>query len=160
MVSLRDVARCVKVYRWFGEHLAASTTDAIQWTLEDFFSCKSAAREHVRMAVILSIAYCYHARLPRDERRQFCKHLEDAYKQLQAPLPSTVSQRPAGASNFFGFDLSPWYAERYGPRCQWLKIDSGGFNQACSSAGRAERPLSPGTARRLCARCRSSSWSR
>lgn len=73
VVSLRDVARCVKVYRWFGEHFASR---AESWTLEDFFSVKGKARHHIRQAVILSLGYCYHARLPRDERRQFRKHLQ------------------------------------------------------------------------------------
>lgn len=41
------------------------------------------SRTQVRAAVILSLAYCYHARLPREERRQFCKHLEDAWRHLQ-----------------------------------------------------------------------------
>ncbi len=63
VVSLRDVARCVKVYRWFGEHFASRNEGA--FTLDEFFSVKKKAEPFVRQAVFLSLAYCYHARLPR-----------------------------------------------------------------------------------------------
>jgi RZ type zinc finger domain/AAA domain (dynein-related subfamily) len=84
VVSLRDVARCVKVYRWFAEHLVGMT-DSV-FTLEDFYAVRKNARPYVRQAAILSLAYCYHARLPRDDRNEFCDSLEERYKELQKPL--------------------------------------------------------------------------
>jgi hypothetical protein len=37
------------------------------------------ARRAVRDAVIMSIAYCYHSRLPRDERAELRERLTDAW---------------------------------------------------------------------------------
>jgi len=97
VVSLRDVARCLRVYRWFGEHFASRNN--APWTLEDFCSVKPNATSHIRKAVILSLSYCYHARLPRDHRRQFRKHVCDAWKNLQVPIREG---RPyAGSYGFF-----------------------------------------------------------
>ncbi len=66
--SLRDVDRCAKIFRWFGVHLASEFGESEGWTLEDFLNIQSIAHRHIRIAVILSIAYCYHARLDRTRR--------------------------------------------------------------------------------------------
>mmetsp|Transcript_18625 Transcript_18625/g.33707 ORF Transcript_18625/g.33707 Transcript_18625/m.33707 type:complete len:90 (+) Transcript_18625:3-272(+) len=56
--SLRDVRRCVDIFRWFGEHFYQNRQPRETWDLEDFFGVKHNARRVVRKAVILSLAYC------------------------------------------------------------------------------------------------------
>jgi MoxR-like ATPase len=85
--SLRDVARCIKVFRWFGEHFAKTQT---KWTLADFFSAKPAARRHIRSAMFMSLAYCYHSRLPRSERAMLRMRIADAWRGLQKPPTRTA----------------------------------------------------------------------
>lgn len=55
VVSLRDVARCVRVYRWFGEHFTKQSKNG--WSLEDFFSVKPKVRSPV-FAFRVLIAAC------------------------------------------------------------------------------------------------------
>jgi hypothetical protein len=91
--SLRDVARCIKVYRWFGEHITKQEEKKgahQQFSRIDFFSVKPKARRAVRDAVIMSIAYCYHSRLPRDERAELRERLTDAWADLQVPPSYTT----------------------------------------------------------------------
>ena len=139
VVSLRDVARCLKVYRWFGEHFATNNEEHMDWTLKDFFAVRKNARPYVRQAVILSLAYCYHARLPREERRQFCRHVGDAYQHLQLPLDGDDDRgrgrggrrgrNNGGRNRGFGGFFSMFWGPRYGPRSTWLDIDAKCFDE-------------------------------
>lgn len=122
VASLRDVARCVKVYRWFGEHLhaneaqeppAATLSRAAQrnaaaaaWDMDDFFAVRPCAHDAIRRATVLALAYCYRARLPRDERRELVGAVTEAWRQLQL-----AAQQPGGWRTF----------EPYRARCRWLK---------------------------------------
>lgn len=121
VVSLRDVARCVLVFTWFGKHYACRQNNP--FTLEDFFSVKENARPWVRRAAILSLAYCYHARLPGDQRTAFRKTIQSRWDEMQKPLPPTSSQLQFRNEwlNFGG------RAEQFGPRAAWLKIDATSF---------------------------------
>ena len=86
--SLRDVARCIKVYRWFGEHITLQEEakgDSKAFSRIDFFAVKPPARRAIRDAVIMSIAYCYHSRLPRDARAMLRAELADTWSDLQVP---------------------------------------------------------------------------
>lgn len=86
--SLRDVARCIKVYRWFGEHFAETQTT---WTKADFFSAKPAARRHIRQAMFMSLAYCYHSRLPRSERTMLRMKIAEKWRSMQVPATRTAT---------------------------------------------------------------------
>ena len=90
--SLRDVARCISVYRWFGEHFSTAPASGSKpdWTMADFFSVNAKAREHVRAAVIMSLAYCYHSRLPREQRMLLRHALADAWMAMQVPARTTA----------------------------------------------------------------------
>ena len=52
--SLRDVARSVTVFRWFGAHLQA--TEGAGWDMEDFRGARQPAHKAIRKAAILAIA--------------------------------------------------------------------------------------------------------
>jgi len=135
VVSLRDVARCVKVFRWFGDHFAKQ--NAGPWSVEEFFNVKPSAQPHVRQAVVLSLAFCYHARLPREQRDNFRKCLEDGYAAMQKPI-DMKQQRRSPAANRGRYDqresaqirardaFDRFHAQsgkpKYGPRCQWLDM--------------------------------------
>ena len=116
-VSLRDVARCVKVYRWFGEHFVSRSKSGVN--LEDFFSVKKNARKEVRKAVILALAYCFHARLPRDERKQYRACVYEAWRALQR------NNRGGGF----------WWLRRQKAKCSWLRLESTTFIQVCVVRG-------------------------
>ena len=96
--SLRDVARCIKVYRWFGEHFAAfqeaekhpGDKEKTMWSMADFFSCGHKARQHIRSAVVMSLSYCYHSRLPREQRMLLRHALTDAWEGMQIPPRTTA----------------------------------------------------------------------
>jgi hypothetical protein len=87
--SMRDVNRCLTVYRWFGLNFKkmgvkfspsvkdrpdsprSSGGDKDATPAAKFFACDESAREVIKSAVICSLAYTYQARLPRDMRRDF-----------------------------------------------------------------------------------------
>ena len=81
--SLRDVSRCVVVYRWFGEHFAAGALDETNFTVEEFFSADPKARPWIKKSMVMALAYCYHARLPREERERLLQRLAQSYAELQ-----------------------------------------------------------------------------
>jgi hypothetical protein len=64
--SLRDVQRCMKVYDWFGSHFADVAGEEV--TKHEFLSVQPNAQRHINSAIVLSLAFCYQARLPRAER--------------------------------------------------------------------------------------------
>jgi energy-coupling factor transporter ATP-binding protein EcfA2 len=84
--SLRDVARCIQVYRFFGEHFAKTQTT---YSMEDFFLAKPAARRHIRSAMFMSLAFCYHSRLPRSERLLLRMRISDTWRDMQVPPTRT-----------------------------------------------------------------------
>jgi hypothetical protein len=121
VVSLRDVARCIKVYRWFGEHFAGASQERVPWTMQSFFSVEKEAQIGVRQAVIMALSYCFMARMPGDDRRAFRTHISDTWTRLQTVLERPAYQAPAwGAS--FGWFMN-YSQPEYGPRCTWLELE-------------------------------------
>lgn len=138
--SLRDVSRCMKVFMWFGEHLANTVGGDEGWTLEDFFSVKATAgsahrnaqitpkiQRAVRRAVILSLAYCYHARLPRQERKLLVNTLTQKWRSLQ------TYQYPTGGYGG-GYGAGANFYNR--PKCTWLNLDARSFIQVLEETQR------------------------
>lgn len=80
-VSLRDVERCVRVFRWFHEHsetLLAQRGDARGDVEED----------PVLWALVLAVGVCYHASLEQQKsyRKAICRVLPQPYNDSQAVL--------------------------------------------------------------------------
>jgi hypothetical protein len=70
--SMRDVVRCIKVYRWFLKHFAETSKRGKKggkFTMQDQLALKEKTRTFIYEAVVLSLAYCYQARLPREDRK-------------------------------------------------------------------------------------------
>ncbi|XP_066472974.1 E3 ubiquitin-protein ligase RNF213 isoform X2 [Tiliqua scincoides] len=64
-ISLRDVERCVEVFKWFYSH-----SNLLMRHLEKYLAEKKTAKEHVRKdaviwSLVLSVGVCYHASLER-----------------------------------------------------------------------------------------------
>jgi hypothetical protein len=130
--SLRDVRRCCHVFKFFGAHFHKNKAKGESWELADFWGVKPAARSVVRKAAILSLAFCYHARLPREERTVLVKAVCEAWRKLQV---ATYSYSPApkatrGGSGFYGSGAAGFYGGGYldqQSKCEWLKLEAGAF---------------------------------
>jgi hypothetical protein len=96
--SLRDVSRCVIVYRWFGEHFAAGQLDETNFTVEEFFSADAKARPWIKRSMVMALSYCYHARLPHEERERLLHRLVDSYGELQRNVQQQQEQQPQGGA--------------------------------------------------------------
>ncbi len=73
----------------------------------EFFHVKPVAHRGLRSCVIISLAYCYYARLPRAERVIFVDVICGRWQELQ-----TVQSR---------------CAPDHGTKCRFLKLDPDGF---------------------------------
>jgi energy-coupling factor transporter ATP-binding protein EcfA2 len=124
VVSLRDVSRVVKVYKFFAQHFAVR--GGMSCTLEEFFSVAKAARVFIRQAVILSLAFCYEMRLPRELRKQLRNTVEAAWKNCQR------NQRGGGIIRFQGMFLNNFPSMR----CYWLELSSDTFHSVLFDAQR------------------------
>ena len=140
VVSLRDVARCVKIFRWFGEFFARNigAKAAVPWSVSDFFSVKEVCRDYIRRAMLMSMAYCYYARLGGDERKGYGVALQRKYLKLQEPI---------------GYVTMGWYrvvrVPKYGPRCTWLDLNAQMFGSTVDKVMRSfvrHIELDPGVA--------------
>jgi E3 ubiquitin-protein ligase RNF213 len=123
--SLRDVSRCVQVFIWFGEHLANTVGCQEGWTLADFFNIKPKAQKYLRKVLILSLAYCYHARLPREERRVLVNTITNKWRSFQINIPN-----PHYAHlNPYGVLGAPASSPLTKPKakCRWLNLDFSSF---------------------------------
>jgi E3 ubiquitin-protein ligase RNF213 len=120
--SLRDVSRCLQIFIWFGEHLANTTGLQEGWNLSDFFNIKPKAQKHIRKVLILSLAYCYHARLPRDERRILVNTITNKWRSFQIHINNSMYPH-----NTFGLlgSSTPYFAPR--AKCRWLNLDYSSF---------------------------------
>ncbi|XP_036924176.1 E3 ubiquitin-protein ligase RNF213 isoform X2 [Sturnira hondurensis] len=86
-VSLRDVERCVKVFRWFHEH--SETLLSQQGTAVHACHAHGDFEEDpVLWALVLAIGVCYHASLERQEsyRKAICRCLPQPYDDSKAVL--------------------------------------------------------------------------
>lgn len=128
--SLRDVARCMKVFIWFAENFAKTKGINERWTLEDFYTLKPKAQNYVRKAVILSLSYCYHARLPRVERRTLVNAITNKWRSFQV-----VNTPPVLGGMGFGYGVNyggvggnaAYWANYYRAKCRWLNLDFSAF---------------------------------
>merc|ERR1711915_721312 len=76
VVSLRDITRACRVFKWFLRYYSQLKGDYIPPADEvdrgaEFLEINAQMRPHLRTAVVLSLAYTYHARLSYDHRRLF-----------------------------------------------------------------------------------------
>lgn len=122
--SLRDVARCIKVYRWFGEHFAKTQT---MYSMSDFFTAQPAARRHIRSAMFMSLAFCYHSRLPRDERALLRVRLADTWRAMQVP-----PRRTHAGWQIAGVDY-----------CTWLNLTPPNFEDVLNEVRSDPRTYAP-----------------
>eukprot|EP00466_Bigelowiella_natans_P005499 jgi/Bigna1/142947/aug1.74_g17655 len=128
VVSLRDVARCVKIFRWFGEFFAKSVgaKAAVPWTTADFFNVEERTRDHVRRAMLMSLAYCYYARLGQRDRKGYGAKLQEVYLKLQEPIGYV-------SIGFWNMRRVP----KYGPRCTWLDLNARVFGKTVDEVMRS-----------------------
>ncbi|KAM6164698.1 E3 ubiquitin-protein ligase RNF213 [Rhynchocyon petersi] len=87
-VSLRDVERCVRVFRWFYDH-----SEMLLAKLESFLPKSSAVkmtfpRNPVLWSLVQAIGVCYHASLEKKElyRKAICKCLPEPYDESKVLL--------------------------------------------------------------------------
>ena len=130
--SLRDVSRCITVFIWFGEHLSRTVGVHEQWDIGDFFSLNPSScstveavevtrrvQRAVRRAVISSLGYCYHSRLPREERGVLVETLTKRWRSLQFVAKT---KKRFGIMNFD--DIL-----RKHSKCTWLSLDPHSFSK-------------------------------
>jgi hypothetical protein len=139
VVSLRDVTRCLKVFYWFGDYFCSNQREGKEqkdsFTKEDFFSVKPNAHRFVRQALVLALSYCYHARLPRKERKDFREKMEEAFVRFAKP-------KRFDNENLFGNTaimnkrrraicdaLRDKLAIKCLPKCEWVNMSAQGFHQ-------------------------------
>ena len=148
--SLRDVRRCCAVFKFFGEHFDRNRIGSERWTLADFYALRPRARAVVRKALVLSLAFCYHARLPRTERGTLVQAICGSWRELQvttttrdasAAATSTYAYAGAGAgglarATFGRSSLSShrgWghavagHVNHQASKCEWLQLEVTGF---------------------------------
>jgi hypothetical protein len=93
VVSMRDIARAARVFKWFltqyfrlrGEENIAVTID------EDgvmTLPITPDTKPHLRNAVILTLGYCYHARLNRDQRWGYRSRICTTWSKMLPERPS------------------------------------------------------------------------
>jgi hypothetical protein len=71
VVSMRDIARAAKVFKWFLKYytkLKGMVSPAISDDTAMKIQITPELKPHLRSAVILTLGYCYHARLNRNHR--------------------------------------------------------------------------------------------
>ncbi|XP_075066136.1 E3 ubiquitin-protein ligase RNF213 [Mixophyes fleayi] len=85
-VSLRDVERCIEVFKWFYKHhtkLLQHQKDMLQRREKSF-----SPKDKVAWSLVLAVGVCYHASLETKEpyRREICKILPHPYKEHYSVL--------------------------------------------------------------------------
>ncbi|KAM8784464.1 LOW QUALITY PROTEIN: E3 ubiquitin-protein ligase RNF213 [Rhynchonycteris naso] len=84
-VSLRDVERCVKVFRWFYDH-----SKMLLSKLNTFLCASDTNRNNFERdpSLVLAIGVCYHASLEKQElyRKAVCQFLPQPYSDSKAVL--------------------------------------------------------------------------
>uniref|UniRef100_A0A2K5Z6W0 E3 ubiquitin-protein ligase RNF213 n=1 Tax=Mandrillus leucophaeus TaxID=9568 RepID=A0A2K5Z6W0_MANLE len=66
-VSLRDVERCVKVFRWFHEHSAMLLAQLNSFLSKSSVSKNHLERDPVLWSLLLAVGVCYHASLEKKD---------------------------------------------------------------------------------------------
>uniref|UniRef100_H3BBI9 RING-type E3 ubiquitin transferase n=1 Tax=Latimeria chalumnae TaxID=7897 RepID=H3BBI9_LATCH len=88
-VSLRDVERCMEVFKWFYNHKQLLFEKLEQLNEETKVLKATFVRDEVTWSLVLAVGVCYHASLERkdDYRKVICKQLPTPYDK-----PETVLQ--------------------------------------------------------------------
>ena len=89
VVSMRDIGRAARVFKWFltsysklhGDSASAAVRDDKDGTLK-IDVCVN-LREHLRRALVLTMGYCYHSRLNRNQRWGYRKRLCETWERLR-----------------------------------------------------------------------------
>ena len=116
----RDVARCAKVFVWFGHHFSRNDD---RFDYEDFVNVRMCAQQGVKKAMILALAYCYHARLPNESRREYRNSLATAWRQM-------TRQR-------YQFGMGAGFRSVQVQEASWLDISEHSFNTILEDAQRS-----------------------
>jgi hypothetical protein len=95
--SLRDISRCVTVYRWFGHHFSLQ----YGYSMQSFLRAEPHVRRHIRVCVVLSLAYCYQARLNRKRRMQFRLHMVSTWRTIASSLRAPAKWLDISSEEFF-----------------------------------------------------------
>jgi hypothetical protein len=91
-VSMRDIARAARVFKWFltyyfklrgVENIAASADRDGGMRI----NVSEDMKPHLRNAVILTLGYCYHSRLDRNQRWGYRKRICDAWRTMRNENP-------------------------------------------------------------------------
>jgi energy-coupling factor transporter ATP-binding protein EcfA2 len=104
-VSLRDISRCIKVFNWFMRHLTSSFSRSSSSAAGSVAAAAGSSAPVVvnlrRMAaadmptlhkaIVLSLAFTYHARLPRLERASYRSFLQQVTRTLPSRVKTSVS---------------------------------------------------------------------
>jgi hypothetical protein len=118
--SLRDVRRCCIVFKFFGAHFYENRHYSKRWDLSDFYALRPVARTVVRKSLILSLAFCYHARLPRNERTILVRVICSAWRELQ----STYFYAETGAADFGDYQDAMYGPSGWPGKCEWLMLET------------------------------------
>ncbi|XP_011226480.2 E3 ubiquitin-protein ligase RNF213 isoform X2 [Ailuropoda melanoleuca] len=87
-VSLRDVERCVKVFRWFYDHSRLLLSKLDSFLQESHASKRNLERDPVLWSLVLALGVCYHASLEQKESywRAICKLFPEPYNDSKVIL--------------------------------------------------------------------------
>ncbi|XP_008588585.1 PREDICTED: E3 ubiquitin-protein ligase RNF213, partial [Galeopterus variegatus] len=87
-VSLRDVERCVRVFRWFLDHSEVLLLKLNSSVCESNLNRDSFGRDPVLWSLVLAVGVCYHASLEKKDsyRRAICRFLPEPYNDSKVIL--------------------------------------------------------------------------
>ncbi|XP_010854827.1 PREDICTED: E3 ubiquitin-protein ligase RNF213 [Bison bison bison] len=87
-VSLRDVERCVKVFKWFYDHSEMLLSKLASFLSETEVIQNDFERDPVLWSLVLAIGVCYHASLEKKEsyRKAICKFFPAPYNDSRVIL--------------------------------------------------------------------------
>ncbi|XP_074199996.1 E3 ubiquitin-protein ligase RNF213 isoform X3 [Camelus bactrianus] len=87
-VSLRDVERCVKAFKWFYDRSGMLLSKLDSVLCESSVSGNSFDRDPVLWSLVLAIGVCYHASLEKKEsyRKAICRFFPEPYNDSRAIL--------------------------------------------------------------------------
>ncbi|XP_026936735.1 E3 ubiquitin-protein ligase RNF213 isoform X2 [Sagmatias obliquidens] len=80
-VSLRDVERCVKVFKWFYDHSEMLLSKLDSFLCESDVIQNDFERDPILWSLVLAIGVCYHASLEKKEsyRKAICRFFPEPY---------------------------------------------------------------------------------
>uniref|UniRef100_A0A8C9CZX4 E3 ubiquitin-protein ligase RNF213 n=1 Tax=Phocoena sinus TaxID=42100 RepID=A0A8C9CZX4_PHOSS len=80
-VSLRDVERCVKVFKWFYDHSKMLLSKLDSFLCESDVIQNDFERDPILWSLVLAIGVCYHASLEKKEyyRKAICRFFPEPY---------------------------------------------------------------------------------